>query len=398
MAATPDELTKPLGVDRPTPERGSRTEWLWVVAALASGAVLLGGIGYAALFGDAGGGVARVAVEIGTETAARPASPAEPSAVAAPTNGRRDAVEVETASGVSVVRPAGTAAPSSILVQVPDEAAGRLRPAPDPRLVERTRFGPLPRIGADGTRAVDVYARAPGQLANGARPVARVAIVVGGVGIGQIASADAIAKLPPPVTLALAPYGNDLEGLAARAREAGHEIMLQVPMEPFDYPDSDPGPHTLTAGASPSANIDHLHWAMGRFAGYVGVMNYMGGKLTADERALRPILREIGSRGLGFLDDGSSSRSVVTTAVGDTRAARADAVIDALPRADQVDRALEKLEAAALSSGFAIGVASALPVSIDRLARWTRTLESRGILLVPASQAFKPRARESAAR
>jgi polysaccharide deacetylase 2 family uncharacterized protein YibQ len=397
VAATPDELTRPLGVDRPTPKRRVPIESIWIVAAVVSGAVVLAGIGYAALFGDPRGGVARVTVAIGTEADTKPARPIEGPIAAAP-NARRDATEVEVASGVSVVRPAGTAAPSSILVQVPDEGAGRLRPAPDPRLVDRTRFGPLPRIGADGTRPIDLYARAPGQLASGARPVARVAIVLGGVGIGQTASADAIAKLPPPVTLALAPYGTDLDGLAARAREAGHEIMLQVPMEPFDYPDSDPGPHTLTAAASPSANIDHLHWAMGRFPGYIGVMNYMGGKLTADERALRPILREVGSRGLGFLDDGSSSRSVVTAAAGDTRAARADMVLDALPRADQVDRALEKLEATAMSSGFALGVASALPVSIDRIARWTKTLEARGILLVPASQAFKPRSRESAAR
>lgn len=39
---------------------------------------------------------------------------------------------------------------------------------------------------------------------------------------------------------------------ATRAREAGHEILLQLPMEPFDYPDSDPGPQTLLASAAPA--------------------------------------------------------------------------------------------------------------------------------------------------
>ena len=33
--------------------------------------------------------------------------------------------------------------------------------------------------------------------------------------------------------------------MVARAREAGHEVLLEVPMEPFDYPDNDPGPQTL---------------------------------------------------------------------------------------------------------------------------------------------------------
>ena len=82
-------------------------------------------------------------------------------------------------------------------------------------------------------------------------------------------------------------------------------------MEPFDYPDSDPGPHTLTTRAKPQENLDKLHWALGRFTGYTGVVNFMGAKLTSDEAALAPILREIGGRGLVFLDDGSSSRSLV---------------------------------------------------------------------------------------
>jgi polysaccharide deacetylase 2 family uncharacterized protein YibQ len=47
------------------------------------------------------------------------------------------------------------------------------------------------------------------------------------------------------VSFALAPYGTDLEKLAERARADQHELLLQVPMEPFDYPDNDPGPQTL---------------------------------------------------------------------------------------------------------------------------------------------------------
>jgi hypothetical protein len=164
--------------------------------------------------------------------------------------------------------------------------------------------------------------------------------------------------------------------------------MLQVPMEPFDYPDSDPGPHTLLAAAKPADTLDHLHWSMARFTGYVGVMNYMGAKLTSDERALGPILRELGGRGLGFLDDGSSSRSVVTALAGQTPAARADLVLDAVPRADLIDKALARLEAIAASGRIAVATASALPVTVDRIARWSEGLSARGILLVPASAAL----------
>jgi uncharacterized protein len=107
------------------------------------------------------------------------------------------------------------------------------------------------------------------------------------------------------------------------------------------------------------------------------------------------VLREIGARGLVFLDDGSSLRSVATT-VGptvQTPTARADAVVDAVARAEAIDKQLERLEQIARQQGLAVGTASALPVSIERIVRWARTLEGRGVLLVPVTAAFRRDAR-----
>jgi len=386
----PDELGKPLGLERPKPRHAVfRLPPGRVVTAIV-GLVLVAAAGYVALATDPLGGEPHAVVSI------RPApGPADPAAVvdakgpgdAAPQRARATAEELETAAGVSVVRPGGGAAPESVVVRVPQTISIRLNPAPDRRLVERTRHGSLPKIGAGGARPADVYARPAGALASGAAPAGRVAIVVGGLGISQGATADAIAKLPNAVTLAFAPYGSDLEKTVARARDEGHEVMLQVPMEPFDYPDNDPGPHTLTVQAKPAENVEKLHWLMGRFAGYVGVMNFMGARLTSDETAFAPVLKEIGERGLVFLDDGSSSRSLVETIAPVLRAdaRRADFVLDAVTRADAIDKELARLETTARERGLAIGTATALPLTVERIARWARTLEAKGILLVPAS-------------
>ena len=96
--------------------------------------------------------------------------------------------------------------PSAAPPGSPDtKAAGNI----DQRLAKTSRHGPLPKIAADGKRAADVYAR-PVKAIAGKPNAPRIAIVVGGLGIGGAATSDALGKLPGPVTLAFAPYGSNL--------------------------------------------------------------------------------------------------------------------------------------------------------------------------------------------
>ena len=247
------------------------------------------------------------------------------------------------------------------------------RPAAnDPRLSEPSRHGPLPKIAPDGKRPADAFSRPVGSPP-GAKPGApRIALVVSGLGIGASVTTDALRKLPGTVTLAFAPYGSDLARQVARARDNGHEVLLQIPMEPIDYPENDPGPHTLLTSIEAKDNLERLHWLMSRFQGYVGLVNVMGGRFTASEQSLAVVLREAAIRGLLYLDDGSSRRSMANQIAGANNLAfaKADLVIDQVPTPSEVDRALGRLETAARARGVAIGVAGPLPVSIDRIAQW----------------------------
>ena len=101
--------------------------------------------------------------------------------------------------------------------------------------------------------------------------------------------------------------------------------MLQVPMEPFDYPDNDPGPQTLLTTLTSEQNIDRLYWHLSRFQGYAGIANFMGARFTATDAVMQLIIREAAKRGLGYLDDGSSPRSAACTTrtIGGSRTAPA---------------------------------------------------------------------------
>ena len=278
--------------------------------------------------------------------------------------------------------------PGNATTHAPDAGDHTPKAPVEHRLLDTSRQGAIPRIGPDGARASAVYAH-PRQLPPGKVGAPRIAIVVGGMGISASGTADAFAKLPAPITFAIAPYGNDLEQLSDRARAGSHEVLLQAPMEPFDYPNNDPGPQTLLRSLSPDQNIDRLHWLMSRFKGYVGIESYMGARFTASEPALAPILHEIAKRGLIYVDDGASSRSLASQIAGASNMsfAKTDIVIDAMPAPAEIDRALARLELTARERGTAIGFATALPGTVARIAGWAKTVESRGIVLVPISMA-----------
>ncbi len=275
----------------------------------------------------------------------------------------------------------------AIPVPAPGNAAGAADAAPvDQRFVEMTAHGPIPKIADDGVRPADAFAR-PVKPLPGKPDAPRIALIVGGLGVSASTTMEAIAKLPGAVTLALMPYGANVERLAAQARAAGHEILLQVPMEPFGYPDNDPGPQTLLTSLTPEQNLERLHWLMGRFQGYVGVADAMGARFTASEQAFAPVLRETAKRGLIYVDDGSNPRSVAGRIAGANNLpfAKADLMLDSVPTAAEIDHALGRLEMAARERGLAVGMSSALPVAIEHIAKWAKSAESRGLLLVPIS-------------
>jgi uncharacterized protein len=254
----------------------------------------------------------------------------------------------------------------------------------DQKMLETTRHGMIPQIASDGARPSILYAQTR-QLPPAKTDAPRIALVISGLGISASGTAEAFSKLPGPVTFAFAPYGADLATLVARARAEKHEVLLQAPMEPFDYPDNDPGPQTLLTSLTGDQNIDRLHWLMSRFQGYVGIVSYMGARFTASEQALAPVLRETAKRGLIYVDDGSSARSVAGQIAGSHNLpfAKADIVLDAVPTPAAIDQALARLEMAARDHGNAVGIATALPATIARLAEWAKKVEGRGFVLVP---------------
>ncbi|MDE3117330.1 MAG: divergent polysaccharide deacetylase family protein, partial [Pseudomonadota bacterium] len=214
-----------------------------------------------------------------------------------------------------------------------------------------------------------------------------IALVVSGLGISAKATEEALKTLPPGVTLAFAPYAGDVQRWVSLARKLGHEVLLEVPMEPYDFPDSDPGPHTLRPTLDEQGNLDRLRWALTRFTGYAGVTNLLGDRFMASDSALSPVMTFLTRRGLFFYDSGTNARSAAGGVAGATGAAyvKSALTIDTIQSSMEVDQKLSELEARARTLGTASGSGFVYPVTIERVADWAKGLPGRGFVLVPAS-------------
>lgn len=379
-----DDLSAPLGQTTPRKRRFRLPFTAPQAIATVCGLFLLTFLGFALFGRDPMGGEPVVVAKYdpaklpGADHSAIPS--ASPAAPAAAPSGQKTVTIIDGSSGERREMKVGDdGTPAGTDADAPAMMSGI-----NQRLLENSRYGMVP-ITADGLKPWQVYASGTDLQRTRAASMPTISIVIGGLGVGAAKTNDAIVKLPAAVTLAFTPYGSDPGKLVERARARKHEVLLQLPMEPYDYPDNDPGPQTLLATAAPEQNVDRLMWLMSRFQGYVGVANFMGSRFLVTDSAMQPIIQQAAKRGLAWLDDGSVPRSLagqLASAQG-VPAATADAVVDQVPTSAEIDKSLLKLETLARERGSAVGMASALPISIERIGAWAQRLESRGILLVP---------------
>ena len=279
----------------------------------------------------------------------------------------------------------------------PSEAESRLARsaprAPLPGFYEPGPGGPLPVISPDGRRPQSVYAKA----FDGDFDAPTLAVVVGGLGLNAALTEAAIDTLPAAITLSFVPYADDLQVWVDRARADGHEVLIELPMEPFDYPNNDPGPHTLLAEASAAENRRRMEWLLSRAAGYFGVTNYLGARFGTEQSAMRAVFADLEARGLAILHDGAGRRSALDAAASAAEApvAVADRVVDGDPDPRAIDRKLLELEALALQNGSALGSGFAYPATVDSLSAWVEGLDARGYQLAPASFLVRLRAAQA---
>ena len=250
-------------------------------------------------------------------------------------------------------------------------------------LEEKDGIGDLPKIGSNGSKPWQVYARPLDPSIT--KP--KIALMIEGVGLSRQASLGAINKLPAEVSIVLSPYARDLDDWVFRARLAGHEVYISLPMESEKFPLEDAGPLALDTRIQLAENERRLDTVMASAGGYVGLVTMMGSRFMKADGQLRQVIKTINDRGLMFVIGGVRSRNGALPIAKELKIAYAESemYVDAIPRIQQIRTSLDRLEAMAKERGSIIATARPYPVSIKNILDWIETIKDKGVALVPVS-------------
>lgn len=261
-----------------------------------------------------------------------------------------------------------------------------LAAAPLDAITEQTDKGLVPNKGHDGTVAWQYYARPYTPVES--RPV--VAILITNLGLSKPLTEEAL-KLPHNVTLSFSPYASDAKVWAKKARGEGFESLVDLPMEPSNFPISDPGPNGILSSLDGAEISSRLHWIMSRYPGFVGLLGTADEKLTASLPAMRPLLTELTARGVVLIYKKSPQNAELATLIKtqNLTAVGADMVIDEDLAPAAIMQQLDALAELAKTQGYAIGIAHSYPPTVRAITMWNEDLAKKGVDIAPVSAVVK---------
>ena len=218
-------------------------------------------------------------------------------------------------------------------------------------------------------------------------PVPKVAIVIDDLGYdGKLARR--FLKIEGPLSFSVLPHGTFSKSIARRIHDAGQELLLHLPMEPTGYPEVNPGVGALLVEMTDVELVQTLRKNLDAFPYVKGVNNHMGSKFCEYERKLRPVMLELNTRGLFFLDSRTTSKTKAYTVAQELHvpSAERNVFLDNIQNPRAIRAQLNRLTELARLRGGAIGIAHPHEVTLEVLRREVPKLSGKGVELVPVSQ------------
>jgi polysaccharide deacetylase 2 family uncharacterized protein YibQ len=223
---------------------------------------------------------------------------------------------------------------------------------------------------------------------SGAEP-ARLALVLYGFG-EEAARADSFFALPAPFAVAVVAGLKSSPAVVRAAHHHGREVILQLPLEPINYPQVNPGPGTLTVTMKPAKIASEVRRYVDQARPLAAVANYMGSLATQDMTVMSAVYRELRRSRLPFLHLTPVAGAVCKSLAADVGVAyeEPDLVIEAGSRGTDpaaLERCWQEALRTARERGELLVFLRATPLALRWLPRTLTRARLEGVQVVPPS-------------
>ncbi|MBX9805823.1 MAG: divergent polysaccharide deacetylase family protein [Alphaproteobacteria bacterium] len=212
-----------------------------------------------------------------------------------------------------------------------------------------------------------------------------VTIILTDLGLNKNLTDQVLTTLQGPFILAFNPNSPNLHEQLTSATRLGFSVLIALPMEPYNYPNVDPGPLTLLTGVKAEQNIEKTKAILDHTPKGTGVIGLLGSRFTISKTDLDPVLQEIKRQGRIFIDPNTTPHTQVQETCESLQMPyqQVDLTLPLTTSSDQVDEFLKKIIQNSKENDNILISVPAIPEIVNVLPAWVDTLNENGIELEP---------------
>lgn len=216
-----------------------------------------------------------------------------------------------------------------------------------------------------------------------------IAIIIDDVGYNR-KIATRFADLDSNITFSVLPNSPHKRSIAINAHKKGLEIMLHLPMEPFEYPKVNPGPNALLVSMTPNELKTQLRKDIAGIPFVKGVNNHMGSRMTSLSSKMYQIFTILKEEDLFFIDSRTAPQSLCKPSARLLQIpfAERNTFLDHFQTPEAVNRQIDSLLRKALKNGSAIGIGHPHKITFEVLKERFPEITSK-VKIVHASKLVK---------
>ena len=217
----------------------------------------------------------------------------------------------------------------------------------------------------------------------------KISIIITNLGLSKSTTLKAL-ELPNSITLGFSPYASNISEWLDHASYKKYVSLLNLPMQPLNYPIDDPGPVALLHNLTPKENLQRLRKVLMKSKKTIGLYTTPNEVFTSTIEDMKPVLAELKKYSRVFLYGDFKNDAILRKSAKQISLMynNINVVIDRVLTPDAISSRLHKLEKIAKTNGSAVGMMGAYPINIKVLENWIKTLDEKNISLVPISQIY----------